>query len=144
MKRDRVQNRFLDELKKVPIVQVACERCGISRQSVYRWRLEDSEFRRRMMSALEEGDALVDDICESQLLSKVKDGHFPAIRYRLDRLHPKYRKQVSTTSQKEPINKYQHLSDDELIANLHEAKKAAAEKQEQEYPHNLIDTEDED
>ena len=44
MKKNKFQDQFLDELRKVPIVQVACEKTGLSRNSVYRWRKDDKEF----------------------------------------------------------------------------------------------------
>lgn len=97
MKKDRVQDKFLEELRKIPIVQVACERCGISRQSVYRWRKEDSDFAIYMDQALDEGEELLNDLCESQLLALVKDKNFQAIKYRLDKRHPKYRKPLQET-----------------------------------------------
>jgi len=92
VKKERVQDKFLEELRKIPIVQVACERCGLSRQSVYRWRNNDPEFRVSMDRALDEGEELLNDLCESQLLSLVKDKNFQAIKYRLDKRHPKYKK----------------------------------------------------
>ncbi len=91
MKKDRVKNSFLEELRKIPVVQVACERCGISRQSVYRWRKEDGEFRTLMDNALNEGESLVNDMCESKLLTLIKEGKFPAIRFWLGKRHPKFK-----------------------------------------------------
>lgn len=91
MKKPRVQNTFLEELRKIPIVQVACERCNVSRQSVYRWRSEDPEFAKQMDAALSEGDLVVNDLCESKLLTLIKNGDFRAVRYFLDKRHPKYR-----------------------------------------------------
>ena len=41
MKKDKVKDAFLEQLRKVPIIQVACEKVGISRNSVYRWKNED-------------------------------------------------------------------------------------------------------
>ena len=48
MKKNKFQDQFLDELRKVPIVQVACEKTGLSRNSVYRWRKDDKEFIKKM------------------------------------------------------------------------------------------------
>lgn len=102
MKKERAQPKFLEELRKFPIIQVACERVGISRQSVYRWRSEDPEFISEMNKALDEGEELANDLCESQLFSLVKDKHFPAIKYRLEKRHPKYRKPVPAELHKPP------------------------------------------
>ena len=113
MKKQRVQHKFLEELRKIPIVQVACERVGISRQSIYRWRTEDSEFRHEMDTALDEGEELLNDLCESQLLALVKDKHFQAIKYRLEKRHPKYQKPVPTEPSKKP-----NIDVDEVIEAL--------------------------
>lgn len=48
-----------------------------------------------MNRALDEGEELANDLCESQLFSLVKDKNFQAIKYRLDKRHPKYRKVVA-------------------------------------------------
>lgn len=103
MKKNRVQQKFLDELRKFPIVQVACERCDLSRQTIYRWRKEDPEFSTEMEVALSEGEELANDLCESQLFSLVKDKNFQAIKYRLDKRHPKYKKQVDGDNTKPSI-----------------------------------------
>lgn len=126
MKKDRTQDAFLKELTKVPIVQYACERCGLSRQTVYRWRRDDPDFERRMDVALAEGEELVHDMCESQLLTLIKERNFPAVRYWLSTRHPKYKKlQVVIEKSPEQLRKekYQHLSDEELWDRLTENKK---------------------
>ncbi len=104
MKKDRVQDQFLKELKHVPIVQVACERCGLSRQSVYRWRQEDPEFESLMNRALSEGEMLVNDMCESQLLSLIKDKNFSAVRFWLTQRHPKYIKPIRVAQEIDTFN----------------------------------------
>lgn len=92
MKKERVRDKFLQELEKVPIVQVACERCNVSRQTIYRWRREDPKFHDDMASALEEGDDLINDMCESSLLSLIKNKNFQAVKYHMEKRHPKYKK----------------------------------------------------
>ena len=95
MKKKRVRDKFLKELEKIPIVQVACERVGVSRQTVYRWRGEDPEFQLHMDHALNEGEALLNDVSESQLFALIKDKSFSAIRYHLSKRHPKYKEKVN-------------------------------------------------
>lgn len=134
MKKNRTQDAFLKELTKIPIVQVACERCGLSRQTVYRWRRDDPDFERRMDVALAEGEELVHDMCESQLLTLIKERNFPAIRYWLSTRHPKYKKlQVVIEKSQDQIlkEKYQHLSDEELYERLIEGKKRLEELEQQ-------------
>lgn len=97
-KKDKVKDSFLAELKKIPIIQVACEKTGISRQSVYRWKQEDKDFEKEMEEALIEGEALVNDMSESQLLTLIKEKNFSAIRFWLQRRNPKFRDKLEVTN----------------------------------------------
>lgn len=92
MKKKRLENKFLEELEKTPIVSVACERCGVSRNTVYRWRAEDSYFTKRMDEALEIGTDLVNDVAESNVLKGIKNGDSIYTRYWLDRRNKRYRR----------------------------------------------------
>jgi hypothetical protein len=98
MKKDRIRGLFLDQLRKVPIVQVACEKVGISRNAVYRWKREDKEFAKEMETALEEGEALVNDMSESQLITLIREKNWPAISFWLRHRNPKYRDRVEVTA----------------------------------------------
>lgn len=98
MKKDKVKDEFLAQLKKVPIVQVACEKCGISRNSVYRWKNEDEEFRKEMETALAEGEDLVNDMGESQLLSLMREKNWNAIAFWLRKRNPKFRDKLEVTA----------------------------------------------
>ncbi len=97
-KKNKVKNGFLDELRKVPIVQVACEKTGISRNSVYRWKREDKTFSKDMDEALAEGEALVNDMSESQLLTLIKEKNWSAISFWLRHRNPKFKDKVEVTS----------------------------------------------
>ena len=52
MKKDSHAPKFLTELRKVPIVQVACEKVGISRNTIYRWLKEDKQFAKDFAEAV--------------------------------------------------------------------------------------------
>lgn len=98
MKRDRVQELFLEQLKKVPIIQVGAEKVGISRSTVYRWKDESEQFRKDLETALAEGEAFINDMSESQLLTLIKDKHWPAIQCWLKHRHPKFRERIEVTA----------------------------------------------
>ena len=98
MKKIKVKDSFLAELRKVPIVQVACERTSISRNSVYRWKNTDSNFADEMEKALAEGEALVNDLTESQLLTLIKEKEWSAISFWLRHRNPKFRDKVEITT----------------------------------------------
>lgn len=98
MKKKKIKNIFLEQLRKIPIVTVACEKVDISRNSVYRWRNEDEEFLKEMEVALAEGEALVNDMSESQLLSLIQDRSWQAISFWLRHRSPKFRDRVEITA----------------------------------------------
>ena len=104
MKKDKHKDLFLRELEKTPIVQVACDRIGISRNSVYRWRKEDLLFSKRMEESLEIGTDLVNDVAESNILTGIKNGDSIHTRYWLSHRHKNYRRRFvfdAITSQEE-------------------------------------------
>lgn len=100
-KKNKVRNKFLGELKKVPIVLVACEKSGISRNSIYRWKREDKDFSKAMDKALAEGEALINDLSESQLLTLIKEKKWSAISFWLRHRNPRFRDKVEITSRNE-------------------------------------------
>jgi len=97
-KKNKIKDAFLAELRKIPIVQVAAEKSGVSRQSIYRWRQDDEEFATEMDEALAEGEALVSDMSESQLLTLIKEKNFSAIRFWLNHRSPKYKDKLEVTT----------------------------------------------
>ncbi|HNV62636.1 MAG TPA: hypothetical protein PKN54_06750 [Candidatus Cloacimonas acidaminovorans] len=97
-KKSRLQEAFFAELKKVPIVLVACEKSGVSRNSVYRWKREDKEFSKTMDEALADGEALVNDMSESQLLTMIKEKNWSAISFWLRHRNPRFKDKIEVTS----------------------------------------------
>lgn len=94
MKKTKVQKQFFEELEKVPIVQVACEKVGISRNSVYKWRKQDSKFAKQMDISLITGVALVNDMSESKLLTLIKEKNYPAISFWLRHRNDNYKNKL--------------------------------------------------
>ncbi len=98
MKKNKLQKEFLDQLRKIPIVLVACEKSGLSRNSVYRWRKEDGSFAAEMDVALKEGEDLVNDMSESQLLTMIKEKNWSAVSFWLRHRNPKFRERIEVTT----------------------------------------------
>ncbi len=98
MKKNKYKDEFLDQLRKIPIVLVACEKSGLSRTTVYRWRNEDKEFAKEMDQALKEGEELVNDMSESQLLTLIKEKNWSAISFWLKHHHSAYRNRIEVTT----------------------------------------------
>lgn len=101
MKKDKYSEQFLKKLQKVPIVQVACEKSGVSRNTVYRWKREDESFAKEFDAALAEGVNYVNDMSESQLLQLIKDKNFSAVRFWLNKRHPAYREKLEVVNRHE-------------------------------------------
>lgn len=91
---DNNKQLISDQLKKVPVVEVACEKIGIGRATYYRWRKEDEEFAKLADEAITEGDSLVNDMAESQLMSAIRDKNLTAIIFWLKYHHPRYATKV--------------------------------------------------
>jgi len=81
---------LIEQLRKIPIVHVACEKVGISRASYYRFRKDDAEFLRQSNQALMDGSLLVNDLAESKLISAIKDTNMTGIIFWLKNHHPTY------------------------------------------------------
>lgn len=97
MKDKDTKKRFLEHLRKVPIIQVACEKTNISRATIYRWRDKEKKFRKELEEALAEGEALVNDMGESQLISLIRDKNYQAISFWLRHRHQKFRDRVEVS-----------------------------------------------
>ncbi|MDD2758145.1 MAG: phBC6A51 family helix-turn-helix protein [Patescibacteria group bacterium] len=97
MKKDRIKTLFLEHIRRIPIIQVACEKVGVARSSVYRWRDEDKEFRKELEEALAEGEILINEMSESQLISLIRDKSWQAISFWLRKRSPKFRDRVEVT-----------------------------------------------
>ena len=93
-KSDKLKESFLEQLRKTPILQVACEKLSIHRMSVYRWRKDDPAFDKAIEEALLDGQLLVNDLAESQLISAIKDRNMHAVMAWLKHHHPAYRTRV--------------------------------------------------
>ena len=84
MKRYRKEKPFLEELRKIPNISLACEKVGIARNTVYRWRSEDPDFDARVEDALVSGIESISDLAESKLVTNINNGSMRAIQYWLD------------------------------------------------------------
>ena len=85
---------LLEQLKRMPIVHIACEKASVGRATYYRWRTDDKEFRKQADEAIAEGEALITDLSESQLIALIKDRKFPAVQMWLRHHHPKYANKI--------------------------------------------------
>lgn len=99
LKRNKVEQKVvLEQLRKIPIIQIACERSNIGRSTYYRWRREDAKFKKATDEAMQDGEEMINDLSESQLITLIKEKNFPAIQLWLRQHHPKYRNKVEVTT----------------------------------------------
>lgn len=109
-KNDKTKTLFLEQLKKTPIVQIACEKLGIGRATLYRWKEEDAEFARQVDAAIFDGRLIVNDLAESQLIGAVKDRDMRAIMYWLKHHHADYKNRMEIDA---TVNTIHELSDEQ-------------------------------
>lgn len=104
-KTDQTKSILLDQLRKTPIVEAACQKADISRMTFYRWKNEDEEFAKNVDEAILDGHLLVNDLAESQLIGAVKDRNFQAIAYWLKHHHPSYKTRIEIEGAVNAIHK---------------------------------------
>lgn len=98
-KRQETERKLLlEQLRKTPIAQLACERSGVGRSTYYRWRREDDEFRKMSDEAIQDGEGMINDLSESQVITMIKEKSFPAIQLWLRQHHPKYGNKMEITA----------------------------------------------
>ena len=109
-KSEELKGAIVEQLRKTPIIQIACEKLNISRMSFYRWKNEDEEFARKVDEALLDGQLLVNDLAESQLISAIKDRNMAAVMAWLKHHHPSYKTRVQIEG---TVNTIHELSDEQ-------------------------------
>ena len=98
---------ILEQLRKTPIVESACQKIGVSRMTFYRWKTDDKEFATKVDVAISEGRLLVNDFAELQLIGAVKDRNLTAILYWLKHHHASYKTRIEIEGQ---LNVIEELS----------------------------------
>ncbi len=88
------KEKVLQELRKIPVITVACERASISRGTYYRWRDEDKEFAETADEAMHDGEKFICDMSETQVIALIKERNLPAITLWLRSHHPKYANKI--------------------------------------------------
>jgi len=92
--KSKVQKILLEQLAKIPIIQVAVDKAGISRATFYRMCNESKKFKRDSDQAIEQGRLLINDMAETQIISAIKDRNITGLIYWLNHNHPLYRTRI--------------------------------------------------
>ena len=97
IRQEREKELLIEKLRKTPIVQVVCQQTGIGRATYYRWRKKNKEFAKTIDEAIEEGNKMINDIAESQLISLIKEKNMTGIAFWLRHHHPIYTNKLEIT-----------------------------------------------
>ena len=95
---EKEKNQLIDNLRQMPIIESACRKTNISRTTFYRWKKDDKEFAKVADEAMHEGENLISDLSENQLISLIRDGNFQAIQLWLKHHHKKYAEKLDITA----------------------------------------------
>lgn len=109
---EKKKRELVDQLRRTPIVQIACEKTDVGRSTYYQWRKVDGTFARAADKALRAGEFFINDIAESKLISLVQGGNLTAIIFWLKHNHPKYA--VTTRF----IHQYELVSDSPSVEEV--------------------------
>lgn len=89
-KSKKLLKQIVEDLRQTPVIESVCHKHNISRQTFYRWRNEDVNFLRDVKEAIELGDARVNDMCKSQLISSIQKGNMGSVKYWLSNKDPDF------------------------------------------------------
>ncbi len=92
------KKELVEQLRKTPVIEVACKKIGIGRATFYRWKKRDQKFAEEAEFALNEGSQLVNDMAESQLITSIKNGNMTGIIFWLKNHHKQYSPKLEVTT----------------------------------------------
>lgn len=98
IRQQKQKELLIEEIRKRPIIQGACQKVGVGRATFYRWRKEDSAFTSAVDEAVETGTGIVNDMAESQLMTAIRDGNLTAVFFWLKHHHRTYATKVELLS----------------------------------------------
>lgn len=91
-KTQKLVDKLVEEIEKTPLVHVACDKVGISRNTFYRWMKEDKKFLERINESMSLGSGFVSDVALSNVLSGIKNKDAMYTKYWLSHKHPDFRR----------------------------------------------------
>lgn len=96
-RQDKQKQALLEQLRRLPIKEVAYEKVGITRMTASRWRNISQKFAEEMDSAMKEGREFICDLAESQVISLIRQGKLEAARLYLQYNNPRYANKLELT-----------------------------------------------
>ena len=89
-RQEKLKQALLDQLRRLPIREVAYEKVGVSRMTCSRWRKASKKFAEAMDAASNEGREFINDLAESQVITLVRQGEIKALRLWLQHNSARY------------------------------------------------------
>ena len=90
---------LLEQLKRTPIIEVACQKINLPRSTLYRWMNKDEALSDQVNESLNEGKSRVNDLAESQLLKAIQDGNLAAVTFWLRHHKADYKQKVELSGE---------------------------------------------
>lgn len=86
---DNTKEQFLELLsskKSGGSISAASTLAGVSRQTIYNWRMEDNSFDQAIIHAMQEGKTQIADLAEQALIKRIEAGDTTAVIFTLKTL----------------------------------------------------------
>ena len=78
-------------------VKETCNRCGLSRQTIYRWFKEDKKFKKEVQNTVENAILDINDDCENRILQMIGKNDKQMIKFWLKYHHRDYKQSYIIT-----------------------------------------------
>ena len=99
-KQKRTMKQTICELlEKTPIIESACQKVGISRMTLCRWRKDDPKFNQQIEDVLEVSRESVNDLAESKMIQLITEGNASMIRFWSIHNNPRYKRKPDISQQ---------------------------------------------
>ena len=99
-RQEKVKDAFLDQLKRTPTIETACQKVNTARSTVYRWIKSNKKFEAKVDDALNEGRMFMSDVAESQRPQRGTSRR--AVQHAVQVSHCCFRLQSQLTSMPQP------------------------------------------
>jgi hypothetical protein len=93
---------LIENLKRMPIIEVACTKTGISRATYYRWKESDPTFSQMADKAQDEGESLIKDVAVSKIIKGINEDNLTAAMYWLNHRDPRFSNKVEISTISKP------------------------------------------
>lgn len=113
IRQNKLRQALLEQLRRTPAIELACEKIGIARATHYRWIKTSKKFAKEAEMAVWEGRLFISDIAESQIFSLIRDKKIEAIKFWLTHNNPRYSNKLelsgAVAAKDEPLTNEQKI-----------------------------------